>query len=577
MPLAIELAAARVGVLTVEAIAARLDDRFRLLSAGNRAVVPRQQTLRSTMDWSYNLLSDAEQVLLCRLAVFAAGWTLAAAEAIAADERVDVTDVLDLLGALVAKSLVQATEQDGETRYGLLETVREYARDRLRALGEESIVRARHAGWYCDLAQTAAQHLRAADQMAWLERLEAEHDNLRAALTWALESRATEQGLRLAASLARFWGTRGHLSEGRRWLARLLAVGADVPPLVRAAAARESALLATYQGDHAQAATLLAESLTVCRALADTPGVIATLERLADLTYREGDYVRAEALFEESLALARQEHDRAAIAYALNGLGNVANERGEYALAAARYQESLGLRRAMGDVRSITITLNNMGNLAYAQHDFDRAAALHEENIAVRRALGDRLALATALGNLAKARKAQGDLARARAHLEEALILAREVASRRTIADTLTYLADLRLEQGDLRGAADSAAEALVTYREVGDKRGIASALDAVASVVIVSCQQTGAPECDDVLWAVRLLAAGEVLRASIGLVVMPADRLVRDKRLAMARTLLGDHAYDAAWAEGQAMSLEEGLAHAQSHYKAYARESGAR
>ena len=566
IPLAIELAAARVGVLTVDAIAARLDDRFRLLAAGSRTTVARQQTLRATVDWSYNLLSGTEQSLLCCLAVFAGGWTFEAAEAIAAGESVPAADVLDLLGTLIAKSLVQTNEQGGETRYGLLETVREFARDHLRAQGAEDVVRARHARWYADLARAAAPHLRGPDQQAWLERLEVEHDNLRAALSWALEHGATDQGLSMATSLARFWSIRGHLSEGRRWLGQLLSAGEAATPLVRANAAREAGLLATYQGDHLQARPLLLESLTMCRALGDTPGTIAALQRLADLTYREGDYERTEALFAESLILARQEHDRYAIAHALNGLGNVANEQGAYTLAAERYQEALDLLRAVGDGRTVAIVLNNLANIAFAKGEFARAAALHEGNIGIRRALGDRMALATTLGNLGKARKALGDLAEAQAHFEEALALAREIAARLTIADTLAYLTDLRLEQGDLQGAAGSAAEALATYCAMGDKRGIASALEAIASVAIARLHQTYPSHPDELVWAVRLLAAGEALRASIGLVAAPEDRRGREQRLAAARTLLGEQAYNTAWAEGESLSLEDALAQARSN-----------
>jgi non-specific serine/threonine protein kinase len=574
LPLAIELAAARVGVLAVEAIAARLDDRFRLLAGGSRAV-PRQQTLRATMDWSYNLLSGAEQTLLCRLSVFAGGWTLEAAEAITDGDGVEANEMLDLLGALVGKSLVQTIEHDGATRYGLLETVRAYARDHLCAQDREESARARHASWYGELARTAGTHLQGPTQRDWLARLERDHENLRAALTWALEIGAQEEGLRLAGSLAFFWSIRGHLSEGRRWLAQFLALGNDASPLVRARAARDAGMLATYQGDHAQAAAWLAESLTLCRIHGDRPGIISTLQKQADLTYRYGDYAGAEALFAECLVLAREEGDQRAIALTLNGLANVANERGEYAQAAARYQGALATLRALDDERATTVVLNNLGNVAYAQEDFAGAAALHEENATVRRALGDRLALATTLGNLGKARKAQGDHARARIAYEESLALARAVDAPRTIAGTLTYLTELCLDQGDLDGAAVHAAEALTLFGALGDKAGILAALQCRASAIIARMDQKGDTDRDALILAVQLLAAVAAHRAALGITLMPPDRPGLERHLAAARGLLDGETFSTAWTAGAAISIGEAFALAQRHGLAPAPEGG--
>jgi predicted ATPase len=230
LPLAIELAAARVSAMTVDQIATRLDDRFRLLTGGSRTALPRQQTLKALIDWSWDLLSDVERTLLRRLSVFVGGWTLEAAEAVVTDDALAASNVLDGLTQLVNKSLVVMEDQGGAARYRLLETIREYARDRLIQAGEAEAVRSRHLDFFLQLAEMAEPGLRRADQVEWLARLEMEHDNLRMALKWSLHHEALEAGWRIAGDLARFWYLRGYWNEGREWLERLLSHPWDEAP-----------------------------------------------------------------------------------------------------------------------------------------------------------------------------------------------------------------------------------------------------------------------------------------------------------------------------------------------------------
>ncbi|HWE61630.1 MAG TPA: adenylate/guanylate cyclase domain-containing protein, partial [Chloroflexota bacterium] len=310
IPLAIELAAARVGALPVEGIAARLDDCFRLLTGGPRTVLPRQQTLRASLDWSFDLLSEPERALLRRLSTFAGGCTLAAAEAICAGTGVEEWDVLDLLDQLVNKSLVvldELPEHGDEPRYRLLETVRHYGQEKLAAtpmgeVPERVVVGDRHLGWYLALAEQAEPALVGPEQALWLARLEAEHDNLRAALRHALEHGQREPGLRLAGALWRFWYTRGHLSEGRGWLDELLADGAGAASL-RARALRGAGVLAYNQGDFARAVALTEQSLALYEQLGERQGVAATLNLLGYVAVKQGDGARACTLSEASLAL----------------------------------------------------------------------------------------------------------------------------------------------------------------------------------------------------------------------------------------------------------------------------------
>jgi predicted ATPase/transcriptional regulator with XRE-family HTH domain len=270
IPLAIELAAARVKVLTVEQIAARLDDRFRLLTGGSRIALPRQQTLQAAIDWSYDLLSEPERRLWRRLSVFAGGWTLEAAEAVCAGAGLDAAEVLDRLTSLVDKSLVTVDAMAGEARYRLLETIRQYGREKLERSGEAAVIRRQHLEWHVGLAERAEPELTGPDQAVWLEKLEAEHDNLRAALEWSqVEAQGEQIGLRVAAALWRFWLVHGHLREGRRWLEGMLAGSPEAWPAVRAKALYGAGALAEDQGDYAAARAFFAESLALRRELLD--------------------------------------------------------------------------------------------------------------------------------------------------------------------------------------------------------------------------------------------------------------------------------------------------------------------
>ncbi len=473
IPLAIELAAARVRSLSVEEINNKLDQRFRLLTGGSRTALPRQQTLRSLIDWSYDLLSDTEKALLCRLSVFSGGWTLEAAEQVCAGEPVEEWEVLEVLTGLADKSLVTPEQREGATRYRLLETVRQYARDRLLESGDGEQWRDRHLACCLSLGEEAEPHLRGAEQQAWLERLETEHDNLRAALDWSSQDPGNaEAGLRLAGAVWRFWYVRGHLGEGRERLAQAL------------------------EADRA-----------------DTP---------------------------------------AARAKALHGAGGLAWSQGDYAAARELQEESLAIRRELGDRRGIASVLGNLGNVAQCQGDYAAARGLQEESLAIRRELGDRRGMASTLGNLAVVAAVQGDYAAARVLQEESLALFRELGDRGGIATALVNLGTVSQEQGDYAGARGRYEESLVLYRELGDRRGIVQTLEDLATLAAAGgLARRGA----------RLWGAAERLREEIGAPLSPNDLRRQEQQVAAARTALSDDApFDAAWAEGRALTLEQAM-----------------
>ena len=432
IPLALELAAARVRSLPVEEINTRLDQRFRLLTGGSRTVLPRQQTLRALIDWSYDLLTEPEKTVLCRLSVFTGGWTLSAAEAVCAGEAIEEWEVLDLLTGLGDKSLVVYEEGAGGTgRYRLLETVRQYAGDRLQEGGASEEVQGRAASWFLALAEEAEPQLLRQHGAAWLERLETEHDNLRASLSWnehTDEGSASggeaglrlENGLRLAGALWRFWFMRGHHSEGRRWLGRTLerSQGGEGTAGLEALAVRSKALngagnLALNQGDYAAARALHEASLAIRRQLGNQKGIADSLGNLGNVAYRQRDYVEARAFQMESLAINRGLGNQQGIANALINLGLVAERQGDNAAAWALHEESLTICRQLGNQQGIANALGNLGGVTYRQGDFLAARALHEECLTILRQLRDQQGITETLEGMAAVAAALNQMSQA--------------------------------------------------------------------------------------------------------------------------------------------------------------------
>jgi predicted ATPase/DNA-binding CsgD family transcriptional regulator len=383
IPLAIELAAARVNVLSVNQIAERLEDPLKFLTASSRTASPRHRTLRKTLEWSHDLLSGPERRMFGRLATFAGGWTLGAAEAVCSGDGIEEADVLDLLSSLVDKSLVFVSESDSESmaRYGLLEPVRQYALERLEESEEEEAIRRKHAEHYLALAEEAEPRLKGARQAEWLGRLEREHGNLRAALSWSLEGGDADLGLRLAGALERFWWARGHLSEGRRWLERGLARSGASPAAARAKALNEAGWMALWQDDLERAVALLEEGFASFKELKDEPGIAASLTNLGHAVLHQDYKERLKALCDEAEALQRAFVDRWAIAELLVFLGMAALYEGDHERAVELLEESMESFRDLGDTQRATICVTYLWMAALERGDPERAAALLEEDL----------------------------------------------------------------------------------------------------------------------------------------------------------------------------------------------------
>jgi predicted ATPase/DNA-binding SARP family transcriptional activator len=408
IPLAIELAAARLKLLSIDQIATRLADRFQLLTGGSRTALPRHQTLRATMDWSYGLLTDDERVLFRRLAVFAGSWTFEAAEAIAGQGDLLPDKVLDGLTHLVDKSLVAVTPQTNEVRYRMLETIHEYAREKLIDAGEIEMMRAYHLKFYVQFAEQAEPLLQGTEQKQWLDRLEAEDDDLRAALAWSLGGGAVTQGLTLAVALAEFWHLRGYLSEGRQWLKRMLANGSDAPPALRAKAIRQSGWLALQQGAISQAKAMGEECLTLYRDLGDQPGIAYALVLAGTAAHFLGEDEQAASLLQESLSLFQQVDDRSGYTYALLWVARGQMRRGETTQAAALLESSLDAFRELGNKDNLSFALGSLGDLARRQGDYARAADLRKDSLRLAWEIGSKVETCYALEHLALIASANG-------------------------------------------------------------------------------------------------------------------------------------------------------------------------
>jgi predicted ATPase/serine/threonine protein kinase/Tfp pilus assembly protein PilF len=482
IPLAIELAATRVKGLPVEEIARRLDDRFRLLIGGNRSSLPHHQTLRALVDWSFDQLGAPEQVVFRRLSIFLGGWSIETAEAVCAGAGIESWDVLDLLSRLVEKSLVEIDHERSrhceQARYRMLETVREYAREKLEAAGEGALILWRHREAHLAFVEEAERHLTGAGQQKWFARLDADYGNLLLSADACREDES-DAGLRLAGALGRYWDLRGYWSEGREHLAEFLSTpGAAPQTAARAKALSWAGVLANNQGDAVQAVALLTESLGIHRAIGDRAGVGDSLHALGNIAYTIDDFARARALHEESLEIHRVTGDRLKIARSLNNLGNVAMKLGDLDQAQANYEESLLIKRELGDPRGIAASLSNLGNIAEQRRDFQGAEQYYMESLSILREIGDRSGVARTHYNLGQLAMKQGDLEGGSNHLRESLGIRRELKDRAGTALCLNNLGVVALQLGDYPAAATAFSEGLALWDELGSRSGRATCLN---------------------------------------------------------------------------------------------------
>ncbi len=562
LPLAIELAAARIKVFTPHALLARLDRRLQVLTGGARDLPERQRTLRTTIEWSYELLPAEEQRLFRCLAVFVGGCLLEAVEAVSSAAGDSDGNVLEGMASLVDKSLLQPIGRDGEEpRFVMLETIREYGLEALATSGEMEAIRQVHAVYYLRLSQEAEPELDGPQQTVWLERLEREHGNLRAALRWWLERGEAEQGtgdgremaLRLAGALQWFWQVRGHFNEGRTFLEQALTGSKEVASPVRAKTLFAAAQLAHFQGDDGWAEALLEESLTLYRELQDVAGVAFSLHILGRVARTKGNLVAARSLFEEALALWEEVGDKKQIAYSLENLALLESRQGKYTRGRALCEESLAIQRELGNKVGISDVLLQLAWIIFlSQGHLATVRSLVRESLALSREVGDKRGIADCCYLSGHIALGQDDASTARALAEEGLLLYKEVGDRQSIAQMLSLLGRTVAVQDDYTAARALFEESLSVAREIGDKLNSTFYLEGLASVVAVQGESS---------WAARLWGAAESLRKTMATPIPPVDRLIYERSVAAACAHLGEKAFAAAWAEGSTMAPEQVLA----------------
>jgi predicted ATPase/class 3 adenylate cyclase len=513
LPLAIELAAARIKLLPPHAMLARMQNRLEFLTGGARNLPARQQTLRNAIAWSYDLLNVGEQKFFQQLSVFVGGCTIDAVEAVAGADP-DGPSILDQLGSLLDKSLLQVVEGiNDEPRFVMLGLLREFGLEQLEASSEGRTTRLCHANYFLALAEQAEEKLESAQQVEWINQMEQEHDNLRAALEWSKTADAAgEICLRLAGTLGLFWEVRGYFSEGRERLSSILSTEiAQARTVARARILARAAELAYRQSDYPATLALAEESLAIYRECGYKQGIASALIKLGNAATEVGDYSTATGFLEEALAIWHELEDKHGTARALISLGWAALRSGNYQLANARLEDALAKSRQLVDTRSIGFELSGLGEVALRQGDYTRATRLVEESLELRRQLGNKWGVGVSLG-------------------------------------TLGWVA---VREENWNRAVEKLGESLEVRKEIGDRGGCAWCLERMAETVLAQGQAEK---------AVRLLGAAAALRTSIGSVIDPVDRPEHESLLNSLRVELGDERFTAAWDVGGKLTLEQAI-----------------
>jgi len=560
LPLAIELAAARIKLLPPQALLKRLSHRLEVLTGGAQDLPDRQQTLRNTIAWSYDLLAEQEQRLFRWLSIFVGGCTLEAAEALCQTGGEPTSSLLEGVASLLDKSLVQQTEREGEeARLVMLETLREFGLESLQGYGELEAARGAHARYYLELAEQAEPELRGPEQVTWLHRLEQEYGNLRAALEWGLEEAAEqmaerrELALRLSAALEALWLQHGYYREARTFLERTLARSEGESASLRARVLQAAAYVALLQGDHDRAEVLAKLSLALCRELDNTRGIARSLFLLGRVAWTKGKTAEALALYEERVRLMRQIGEPGEVAEALGYLADHLSSYGEYARGQALFEEALGLFRKAGNELMVGIILvQSAMRLCTALGDAATIRQRLQEGQALIKKVGNRFWSALSSWIAAFVALSEGETARAYSLAMETLAIHREMDSRWFIANTLFLLGRVEAQRGELTAARSSYQESLTLCQELGEKFITPFNLEGLAGVVAMQ----GA-----LRWTAQLWGAAEALREVTALPLWPADRAGYDQAVRVARKQLGEAAFTAAWQEGRAMTPEQALA----------------
>jgi predicted ATPase/DNA-binding SARP family transcriptional activator len=555
IPLAVELAAARVRILSLNQIAERLHDRFQLLTGGPRTALPRHQTLQATMDWSYNLLSEPERCLLRRLTIFSGGWTLEAAEEMGCFDGVTRSQILDLLTQLVDKSLVGVEERGSSMRYGMLETVRQYGKVKLSEEGDNDKARRRHANYFAHLAEQADEGLRDHRQIDSLELLDTEHDNLRSALRWSIENGEANLAFRLVGALGWYWFMRGHWVEARRSLSKALDVRQDANPVLCAKAIYRAGGMELIRGNLVGTVEPVEEAAAVCREAGDIEGLAWCLNLLGQgWTWNREDYQTAGPLLTKSIDLFRSLENDWGVAWSLRYSGQVIELLGDYERGKAIQEESLLSFEKIGDSWNSAHSLYLLGVSAYGNNDFNVAKTAYEGCLVKCELVEDKVMKAHALGGLAQLALVKDELKKAEMLFHNAIEAFQKIGDENCAAVAKRDLAEVKLRQGDFGQSAHLLSESLRSYESLASADRKVLVIERFASLAVAM----GLGER-----AARLLAVSKSHFGEGDSQLPPVCRDQHSKLVVSTRKILGDEAYEKFFAEGAEMSLQEAIDYA--------------
>lgn len=510
LPLALELAAVWIRIMTPQLMLKRMEKRLGLLTGGARDLPARQRTLRNTIAWSYDLLDPIAKKIFRRTSIFNGGFSLNAAEAVCISSPEVGVDILDILTKLTEASLLRCIGVEDETRFEMLETIREFAFESLGPSDEMKSLKERFVDFYLMFAERSERELRGPEQAAWLTRLELEHENLQTAVRWSLEDHEIDRSLRFCSAMWRSWSIRGHLTEGRMLLTKALGNPSSANHPLRAKVLLGAGALAAMQDDP-----------------------------------------MADPLLHESLLLSRKLADEETTAFAMNSLGNVARDQGDFDEAKRLHTESLGIFQKLQDKWGIALVLNNLGVSARNQGDFQEAVKLHEQSLQLFRELGDKRYVARSLINLGIIFERKGDYDAARGLLNESLALSRELGEKTGITESLLFLGSVTRRLNDYEASHKLFAESLALSLDIGNREGIISCLEEFAGS---ACMKSEARR------AAKLWGAAEALREATRIPIPPVYRAEREHDVSLARSTLGEQAFTDEWAQGRALTLAQAI-----------------
>lgn len=553
IPLAIELAAARINVLSPEGIKDRLEDRFKLLTGGKRTALPRQQTLRALIDWSYDLLSEKEKLLWQRLTIFSGGWTFEASEKVCSDEMLDEYEILDLLGNLIDKSLVKATETDHTFRYSMLETIRKYGNEKLNESGKRNELQEKHFNYFFDLARDSETGLTGNEQKEWINKIALENENIRECLNWSLTNKQ-ESSLKMSVALGKFWELRSHFTEGLETMRKCIDISEDADLIWKAKAIYWTGFFYIHQGKYAESKKYLNQCLAIFNETNNKEGEALTMISLATIGLFETDYTNLFLYSEKSLNLSKEINNSSYIARNKQNMALGLMQQGKHEAARSMFQESIIVYRELNDHVQLAKIIGNIGALEYLLSNFDKARSAFEESLKIRQELGDRQGISISLSNLGSVAYMIKDYDESERRLQESLEISEELGDKRILVTTIGTLGSIAIDIGDYSKAVKLHCRSVEIANEIGDKYSMAKGIEGFAMILVAMKKYK-----EGCLMAAKYISLLEASNKNI----IEGEFIRIEEIKTTLKSNLDDADFQKYWTEGESMTIEKVLEYA--------------